>query len=457
MMRRPRRVPSLRILLAAAVGLGGCSDLTVPDYNNPSIESLQGQPSRNTVAQAAVGMLIGARAQVGLQNGYVSLLGILGRESYNFDPADPRFITEMLVGPLDGGSPAFGGNLFEQPYRNIRLGNSLLEALGRVSELSDAEREAVRGFVKTMQAHDLLIVVNTRDDLGAPIEVDADPTGPPAPIATKPEVFARILTLLEEGRTHLAAGGDAFPFPLGPGFEDLDTPATFGRFNRAIAARVLVYDRNHAAALTALGQSFLDPAASLDRGAYHVYSTASGDLQNELFDPSGRAILAHPSIVADAQRKADGTPDARVERKVTTLDAPRTVQGVTTNLRFTRYASNTAPIPIIRNEELILLRAEANIALGNLPAAQADLNVVRTRSGGLAPITLASAAAALDELLYNRRYSLLFEGGHRWIDARRHGRLASLPLAIPTHTVPSRFPLTEAECLARAPDTPEGC
>ena len=39
--------------------------------------------------------------------------GLLGRESYTFDPGDPRFVTEMLSAPLDRGSPAFGGNLLE--------------------------------------------------------------------------------------------------------------------------------------------------------------------------------------------------------------------------------------------------------------------------------------------------------------------------------------------------------
>jgi len=32
----------------------------------------------------------------------------------------------------------------------------------------------------------------------------------------------------------------------------------------------------------------------------------------------------------------------------------------------------------------------------------------------------------LTELLYNKRYSLLYEGGHSWIDFRRYGRLAAL-------------------------------
>lgn len=458
-MHRPRFI-RLTTAIAAGALLAGCSDLTVPDFNNPSIEELTANPTPTTIRQAAQGMLIGARSYMAAQNGYVSLLGIVGRESYNFDPADTRFITEMLIGPLDGGSPAFGANLFSLRYRNIRLGNTILAALPAVTGLSAAEREAVRGFVKTIQAHDLLMVINTRDDYGAPIDVDIDPTGTPAPIATRAQVFARIVSLLDEAQTHLNAGGTSFPFALGPGFAAFTTPAAFLRVNRALKARVDVYMGDYPAALTSLGASFLDPAASLDLGAYHAYSTTSGDAENLLYDPTGRAILAHPSIVADAQLQPGGAPDARVGRKITTLPAPRTVQGVTTDVMFTIYGAPSAPVPIIRNEELILLRAEANIGINtpaSLASALSDINLIRQQSGGLAPLgPFVSQTAALDELLYNKRYSLLFEGGHRWIDLRRYGRLNTLPLAQPAHSRPTRFPFPEAECLARSPQ-PAGC
>jgi starch-binding outer membrane protein, SusD/RagB family len=320
--------------------------------------------------------------------------------------------------------------------------------------MTAADQEGVRGVVKTIQALDLLMVINTRDDLGAPIDVDIAATGTPAPIATKAEVFARVVQLLNEAQTHLGAAGTSFSFALGPGFAGFSTPATFLQVNRALKARVDVYMGNYAAALTSLGASFIDPAASLDLGAYHAHSSTSGDVENTLYDPTGRAILAHPSIVTDAQNKADGTPDARLQRKITTLSAPRTVQGITTDVFFDIYTSPSAPISIIRNEELILLRAEANVGLNtpaSLAAALTDINTIRTRSGGLAPTTFATQAAALNELLYNKRYSLLFEGGHRWIDLRRYSRLNTLPLAVATHTVPTRFPFPEAECLARTP------
>ena len=438
--------------------VSACNDLVVPDFNNTSLDDLVTNPTPTKVAQASQGLLLGTRVGMGAQNGYVSLLGILGRESYNFDPADPRFITEMLIGPLDGGSPAFGGNLFAAPYRNIRNANILLGVVDDVVGLSAAQKSAVKGFAKTIQALDYLNVINTRDDLGAPLDVNIDPVGEPAPIVSKAEIFGHISSLLDEGLTDLQAGGTAFPFALSPGFAGFNTPATFARFNRALKARVEAYRGNYAASLAAVNASFIDPAAPLSLGAYHSYSTGSGDIQNALFDPSGRAILGNPSIVTQAERKPDGTLDNRVLEKTEQLPQPRTVQGVTTDLVFTIYNSNVAPIPIIRNEELILLRAEARYFTGDPAGALSDINFIRTTSGGLAPRgPFLSDSDFVTELLKQRFYSLLFEGGHRWIDARRFGRLATLPNALPTHTIMSRFPFPEAECLARVPAPSQGC
>lgn len=452
----------MRVITALALGsaclvFASCRDLTVPDFNNSSLEDLTSNPTPAKVASAAQGLLIGARVQHGLQNGYVSLLGILGRESYNLDPADPRFITEMLISGLDGGSPAFGGNLFAFPYRNIRAANILLDALEIVPVMSAAEKEAVRGFTKTIQAYDYLRVINTRDNLGAPLDVRGAPTADPAPIADKATVLSQVATLLDEGFAHLQAGGSVFPFNPSPGFASFNTPAKFATFNRALKAQVEAYRRQYASALTALSSSFLDPAAPLTLGAYHSFSTASGDIQNLLFDPTGRAIVAHQSIITDAQLRPNSTPDARVS-KVAPIPVPRTVQDISAEYVFTLYQSNTAPIPIIRNEELILLRAEARYFTGNVLGALDDINFIRTTSGGLAPRgPFLSEADFIAELLYQRRYSLLFEGGHRWIDARRFGLLATLPRALPEHRVFGRFPFPEAECLARVPAPAQGC
>jgi len=444
--------------IATLLFVSACKDLIVPDYNNTSIDDLTNSPTPTKITQASQGLLVGTRVGIGEQNGYVSLLGILGRESYNFDPADPRFITEMLIGPLDGGSPAFGGNLFAAPYRNIRNANLLLGAVDKVVGLSASQKSAVQGFAKTVQALDFLNVINTRDDLGAPLDVNIGPTDDPAPIVSKAAMFTAISTLLDDGLTALNAGGTAFPFALSPGFSSFATPTEFTKFNRALKARVEAYRGNYGAVITALSGSFLDTNAPLTLGAYHSYSTGSGDTPNALFDPTGRAILAHPSIVTDAEKKPDGTLDARALAKVTKLPDVHTVQGISTDLVFTIYNSNTAPIPIIRNEELILLRAEARYFTGDVGGALTDINLIRTTSGGLAPRgPFTSSADFVTELLTQRRYSLLFEGGHRWIDTRRFGLLGTLPKALPSHNIFSRFPFPEAECLARVPAPTQGC
>ncbi|MGH7470154.1 MAG: RagB/SusD family nutrient uptake outer membrane protein [Longimicrobiales bacterium] len=447
------RMRLFRTAVMVPVLLAGCGDdLLVPDYNNPSLEELQ-NPSPAIIAAAATGMLVGMRDEFDDRNGYISLVGIVGRESYNFDGADPRFITEMLEGQLNPSSPAFGGNLWIDRYRNIRHATITLEGLEKVAAFSTAQKEATRGYLKTLQAHELLLVVNTRDVNGVALDLNRVPTEAPARLSTRAEGLTRVAQLLDEARTHLQAGGAAFPFPLSSGFTGFNTPATFLRFNRALKARVEVYRAQYASALTALNESFLTlDATQLNVGAFHVFTTGAGDDVNELFDPRPAPdILAHPSIVTDADRRTNGELDLRVQRKIRNVTS-RTVSFITTDKGFAHYGSLNAPIPIIRNEELILLRAEANIGLGNAAAALTDINFVRTNSGGLAALTQASQAT-LTELLKQKRYSLLFEG-HRWIDLRRYNRLNDLPLDRSNHTRNAAFPIPEAECLAREKEAP---
>ncbi len=467
--RTTRRLAYI-VPLTVGLSFGACNSLEAPDFNNPGLDELTTNPNRASILTAAQGLIIGARAGISARAGYISSLGIMGRESYNFDPSDPRFVTGLLVGPLDGSSNAFGGAHWVFRYSNIRMGNIVQVAVDAAAgEFTSEEAEAIRGFAKTMQAHDLLLAINTRDTFGAPIDVDGDPTGDPAPIATKAEVLTRIVQLLDDGATDLAAGGSSFPFQMSSGFTNFNTPATFATFNRALKARVEVYRQNWTSALTALGQSFLNAAPSgvseLEVGVFHAFSTAPGDVTNGIFDPSRLVIVAHPSIVTDAQ-----AGDDRLARKVVQIPVieDQTGRGVETDRAYDIYDGLDAKIPLIKNEELILLRAEASLQNGDLAGALADINTVRTVSGNLPAIASAAWTALtltqqIDELLYNRRYSLMFEG-QRWIDMRRYDRLTDLPIDIDnTGAVTdflrfSQFPFPARECDARAANLPsQGC
>ncbi|OJT26644.1 hypothetical protein BO221_00960 [Archangium sp. Cb G35] len=452
------------LALCATVGLGGCGDLSVPDLNNPSLESFQETPTRTAVLNASTGLLIGTRAGVTNQNGYVALLGVLGREGIVLDSADPRYIAEMLAGPaLNGGSPAFGGNLWDNPYANIRNANTLLNALEKVDGVTDAEKKAIRGFAKTIQALDFLAIINTRDTNGAPIDVNRPFGAELAPIESKEKVLAHIALLLDEAKADLEEGGTAFPFPMSSGFKDL-TPRTDGKViditvlnfikvNRAIKARVDVYRELWEEALVDLEESFITTApGSLDLGVYHAYSTGSGDVKNTLNGPN---IFANPILLEDAKQPDGTTLDARVMDKVKDAKNSGELPGVIEKFTksFSHYEADNASIPIIRNEELILLRAEANIRLERYEAAMNDINLIRTSSGGQAEIPeVLEGELAINELLYQRRFSLLFEGGHRWIDMRRYGRLEELKREDPpgmSFNVHPRFPIPTTEMVGR--------
>jgi hypothetical protein len=452
----------LSALCASTLGLGACG-LEVPDLNNPSLDSFKENPTPSAVYAASTGLVMGSRNGKAAQNGYVAHLGILGRESYTFDAADPRFVTEML-GPsptLDPGSPAFGGNLWNQPYANIRNANTLLAAVDKVLDVTEGEKEGIRGFAKTMQALDFLMVVVTRDTNGGPIEVggDIDQLGP---IENREKLLAHVVTLLDEAKAHLQAPNAGFTFPISSGLQGGNRPEDFLAFNRALKARAEVYRQNWSSALQALSESFVTPQTpggtpddevQLSLGAYHVYGKGSGDVTNGLTSPN---LFAHPSIVADAERKPGCVDDPkvafkcldnRVKNKIKVVD-PRTYQGLTSQYMFTLYPDQLTPVPIIRNEDLLLLRAEANIQLTNYADAELDINYIRQHSGGLPPVTLVGENA-VDVLLYERRYSLLFEGGHRWIDMRRYESLDQLPKDKPEHFVHPRFPIPVAETDAR--------
>ncbi len=456
--------------------LSGCETLTVPDLNNPGVDELTDNPTREAVIGAAQGLFLDARTGIAGRAGYVSSLGVIGRESYNFDRSDPRFTTQLLIGPLDGGTPAFGGAHWNARYSGMRDAFTLLNAVDEVPDvdMTEEERNGVRGFARTMQALDLLFVINTRDENGAVVTINEDPRAEPAPIVSKAEVFDDIVALLDQAGTDLQGAGGSFPFRMPAGFNLAGDPASFLQFNRALRARVDVYMGNYADALTNLNASFLNDGAPFNMGVYYDYGSGRGETQNLLFDPS-LVLLAHPSIEADAQMRGNGDPDLRFTSKTTRLAGPRSdqaSQGISSDLQFTVYASPESPVPIIRNEELILLRAEANLACtgdaggvtcaGDPAGALDDINLVRQVAGGLGPIdagdwTGMTDEERLDELLYNKRYSLIFEGGHRWIDARRYGKLDELPLDQPTFTVAERYPFPTPECDARANPPAQGC
>jgi hypothetical protein len=452
-----------------ALSLAACSaeTLNITNPNTPSVAGATADPQ--SLQLQATGLL---RLNRNTMGGYISDLGRLGREAYIYTPQEGRNTSGYLIGlsgqnKLDNAGFATGN--WGGPYATLRLiFNFKIGVAG--SSLTPEQKRAALGLAKTLEAMELLTVIATRDTLGSVVQVNED-ARVLAPFVSRDSTYKYILNTLDEANADLGAGGATFPFTLHSGYAGFNTPATYRQFNRAIAARAAAYyatSGGGAAAwqrsLTALSASFLNASATttaqMAAGVYHPYA-ASPDVTNPLAAATNTDLYAHMSIDADAPLKADGTKDNRFLAKIAarpTRNAPSGL-GVPSSLGFSVYPAITSTIPIVRNEELVFLRAEGLLATGDKAGALALINSIRVNVGGLAPSTLTAASTDADiltELLLQKRYSLLLEG-HRWVDMRRYGRLNQLPLDITTgvnaHFVAKVMPIPQGECLQRVGQT----
>ena len=437
-------------LALAALAVSACNLPNEPNLNNPNVGDFSVITSPAQLQAVATGVLRADRVQ---NEQEIEEGETIGRDGERITPSEPRFISNLLGGTASAPGPALGSGIDPSnflggrlwPYAGIRLANIGIHAVAAadpvvVPELAAAGKAGTTGYLQTLKALEHLRAIETRDTAGAPIAVDIDPTAPPAPLRCKNDVLAFIAALLDTAATNLAAGGSSFPFTLPADFFGFDTPAGFRQFNRALAAKVDVYlaFRDYFNPITnlvdrtkidvaALDSADADLAASFmvadpsrfDLGPAHDYQTATGDLTNGLFeDTSSTNYRANVRVVNEAD-----PGDQRVARQIATSSL-LSLRGVASQYIYLVYSRPTTPIKIITNKELLLLQAEVSWGRGNYATALTQAQFIRTNDGGLTTdTTTATEAGVLNRILYEKRYSLLWQSASRWIDARMFGKL----------------------------------
>ncbi len=426
------------LLLACFMGFFACEIDDLPNPNGPSIDGVLTDATSSQLQILVTGAEEGLRGDISF---YYDVVSIIGREYYFFTGSDPRYTGEILGrGDATLDNAGFYGNRpYFGRYRTIRNLNVLIEAAMNSSTITEQELQGYLGFAKTIQAYELHIVNNLQFQNGIRVDVaDIDNLGG---FVTYEEGLAETLALLDDALVNLNAAGEEFPFSLSGGFTGVeflsngdllfpgfDNPINFAQFNRALSARIALYQGNNADAISRIQTSFFDPMAPLTRGPSRFYSSAGGDFANNIFRVPGQndAIIAHPSFLEDAE-----SGDNRLGKILLRQDA----NGVTDTLALDGlsgthdvwvFRSLEDQVPLINNEELGLILAEANIGIDNGMTVNL-INWVRGNAG-LGDYTGGTSDAELvDEVLNQRRYSL-YALGHRWVDMRRFNRLDQLPL-----------------------------
>jgi len=430
---------SLLPLLAAILILtwASCKVDVINDPNNPGAGTISENASLSELQNLVDGIESGMRDNL---NNYFDGVGVIGREFYRYSTSDPRFTSDLLGkgnATLDS-STFYTTNPFASRYRVIKNTNILIKALQNTkATITDAQRRAGIAYALTIQAYQLLMVLNEQYGNGVRVDVaDPDKLGP---FLSKEASLNAIQDSLDKANLDLKGNSATLPFTTSL---YSNVASDFSKLNRAFAARVAIYRQDWALASTALSESFFNMTGDLRAGSWHLFSTAGGDQLNPQYFPlnsSGETRVVEPHFITDAE-----AGDKRVAAKTSKRTSTAFQDGLQSDYDFWVYQTNVAPIPLIRNEELILIYAEVQAQLGNPTNAVSAINVVRAAAGLPAYSGATDLDSLINEILDQRRYSLFGEG-HRWIDIRRYNKLSQLPLARPNDHVWVQFPRPSTE------------
>ena len=444
------RINNFYWALAMTLAFMSCDVEKIDDLNSPSVVSVLSGASRVQIEQLGTGV------QWAMRDNYYTfswIAGSVGRECIVFNATDSRYYTELL-----GSSTINPGGIFFGWYNSFnatrRRAEVFMGSANNTIALTAEEKSACVGYGKTVQAYAMLNCINMMPDVG--IRTDVSDITNPGPFADYAASLVYCKKLVDDGAAALDKGGAKFPFVLASGYAGFSTPADFKKFNRAVAARVAMFQKDWPGMNAALSASFLNLTGSITAGPLFNYSLTSLDVPNAFFLPynSTAPVCVQRSFVTEAE-----TGDKRVfgtsvrDGGVAKIKARPSIAigGIPpSTFELQPVLANTSSMPIIRNEELLLMYAEGQIQAGTLSAAVAALDSVRSKAGlaklaTAKPTIIADKDKLIDEVLNQRRYSLYMEGGHRWFDMRRYNKLATLPKDLPNHTVFNSFPKPQAE------------
>ena len=298
-------------------------------------------------------------------------------------------------------------------YETINQTNLIIDNLDVITS-SDAYRAQIEGEAKFLRAMSYFELVRlwglpyeagtTNSQPGVPLRLIGyeDYSQPlPAERASVEEIYAQVLSDLEDAYTNLPASNDIFA----------DRYAA-----QALRARVYLQMQNYAAARDAANDVIENSGASLT-GSFADAFNNDTDSSEDLFDFQVTNQTGDSDLITFYASQDNGGrggdivlnpayfalfPDADDER------ANFTYIGDYGDNLTGKYTNQFANITIFRLAEMYLIRAEGNImentAVGQTPAE--DVNLLRLRAGA----ETVSAPLTQEDILLERQLELAFEG-----------------------------------------------
>ncbi len=475
----------LSVLGAMLALVLGCDTPTVPNYASPNPDV-----TTQTGLQTLVTGLFG-----GTRNDLVWIITeetSFARDAGNFTNTDPRFITEFLGDGTPVSNSDFGTFGWNNQFQMMRTADSIVKALPGVvspTPYSAGQRAQIKGVAQTIKALDLMYLAEQRDTSGVPVGGDQlNDLGAPAPLLCNKDVWVAIVALLDSANAQLNVDEtDPLVVQLPAGFSAVSSVAgpstvagSFAAFNRALAGKAnleLAYAIARANAGTAPtpGSPGVPDHTALERAdsaitasalyqpgslanptpgpftdpiaVYHSFSGTSGDVANPINGEVGTLRMLNEFVAS-----VDTANDLRWKAKFAINSAAPQQKAYATAVSDTFivnfYPTVGSPIPIVRNEGLVLIHAQIRLGLGDVGGAWQYINMVRQRVGGLpAEAATNDYVSTRDALMNEQRISTVLEsGGDRAIAIRMYGLAAVADVTwgkSDTHATLMPVPITE--------------
>jgi len=411
-------------LVAVAATVACNTGLDVTNPNSPT-------------EQAALSNLDGVIAtELGMQDQFATSFNTYVRApalvTDEWGTASKALAADISLYTGQGIDPSYGvvSDPYYFTYRIARTADAVLKAVPGINGISAGFAAGLTANAKLFKAMALGMAAQQYAQL--PIDASVE-GGTPVP---RTQVFAEVISLLESARSDLAPYTDADL----SGFTTRSVSTGFDVRNtiNAMLARYYLFSGQY--------QQALDAAKRVDLTKTSLLTYPDPAI-NPIYNYS--IVAGYVAPLRSWARSAE-TGDQRVGFWADTLAAPPVGNPPTLQLaQFKLYGTRNAPIPVYVPGEMLLIKAEAEAQLGDLPSAINDINAVRTKSGTattpgaqlppLTALTLDTKDKILAQIAYERKYEL-FSQGLRWEDLRRLGTLIGVQPKV------TFLPMPQTEC-----------
>lgn len=338
---------------------------------------------------------------------------------------DAYFLTSTTYDAFKNNTLAAGNDangIWFNLYATIGRANYAIEGVTASTTLATSVKNQLLGEAKFWRAYCYFYLTNFFGDVPLVTTTNALETGLYARTSTA-QVHQQIITDLTDAKNLLT---NTYP--------SIEKARVNKRVATAMLARVYFYQQNWAAAEAEATDVISSGAYSLETNMNNVFIKTSNETIWQVANTTGVTGMGAewlPAATTPTFVLYDtlaNTFEAGDQRKVNWAQA--IVYNSKTYYYPFKYKIKTGTTGneysvMLRLAELYLIRAEARAQQNNIPGAQADIEIIRTRAG-----LINTTAASQDELLaaveHERWVELFTEASDRWFNLKRLNKATAI-------------------------------